>query len=151
MEIETNTEIEIRKRKKGYVANGELIGNSNTGKLHSPGCKAIGMMKDNHKVPTDGAHFIRCHWCHVTASSISDIIQDQADTMEVKICRDPKIISLFNQEGCLTCGSHNGIVKMFPDSSGVRLLGEEGLWWIYFECDDCSYQTAWWKLRRGSK
>jgi len=59
--IETNPKIEkisnIRP-KKGFSVNGTLIGNSNTGKLHTHGCKAIGMMREDHKIPTNGAHFI---------------------------------------------------------------------------------------------
>ena len=36
---------------------GCLIGNSNTGRLHSPECSAIDMMREDHKIPTDGGHF----------------------------------------------------------------------------------------------
>ena len=32
---------------------GCLIGNSNTGRLHSPECSAIHMMREDHKIPTD--------------------------------------------------------------------------------------------------
>ena len=43
---------------------GCLIGNSNTGRLHSPECSAIDMMREDHKIPTDGAQFTPCGWCH---------------------------------------------------------------------------------------
>ena len=43
---------------------GCLIGNSNTGRLHSPECSAIDMMREDHKIPTDGANFTPCGWCH---------------------------------------------------------------------------------------
>ncbi len=33
---------------------GCLIGNSNTGRLHSLDCSAIDMMREDHKIPTDG-------------------------------------------------------------------------------------------------
>lgn len=153
MKIETNTGIGKSgiERKKGYEPDGVLIGNSNTGKLHSHGCRAICMMREDHKVMTNGAHFTPCLWCHATASSISDLIQDQVDDLEARVCRDPNMNKLFSLEGCLTCGSKDGIVKMFHDPHGVRLLGEEGHWWIYFECSKCGYQTAWWKAKCRSQ
>ena len=33
---------------------GCLIGNSNTGRLHSPDCSAIDMMREDHKIPQTG-------------------------------------------------------------------------------------------------
>ena len=149
------TQIRIQKwcttlaNKKGYEPYGSLIGNSNTGKLHSPGCRAIDMMKEDHKVPTNGAHFTPCKWCHPTGSGqVNNPHQYQLeDQEETEICQDPKINQLFQQAGCLSCGSKDGIVKMYPHENGVRLLGEEGHWWIYFECN-CGYQTALWNVRQ---
>ena len=138
--------------KKGYEPYGSFIGNSNTGRLHSPGCSAIDMMKEDHKVPTNGGHFTPCKWCHAAGPEhLNNPTQDYGeDHMGIEICRDPKINRLFQQVGCLTCGSKEGIVKMFPDENGARLLGKEGRWWIYLECS-CGYQTAWWKAKRQLK
>ena len=36
---------------------GCLIGNSNTGRLHSPECSAIDMMREDHKIPAEGGTF----------------------------------------------------------------------------------------------
>ena len=149
------TKIRIQKwcttlvNKKGYEPYGSLIGNSNTGKLHSPGCRAIDMMKEDHKVPTNGAHFTPCKWCHPTEpEQVNNPHQYQLeDQEETEICQDHKINQLFQQAGCIYCDSKEGIVKMYPHENGVRLLGKEGRWWIYFECN-CGYQTALWKVRQ---
>jgi len=61
-----------------------------------------------------------------------------------------KVNELFHKTGCITCKSKEGVVKMFPDMHGVRLLGREGHWWIYFECS-FGYQTAWWKAKKYLK
>ena len=50
---------------------GCLIGNSNTGRLHSPDCSAIDMMREDHKIPTNGGHFTPCGWCHACGGEIS--------------------------------------------------------------------------------
>ena len=131
---------------------GCLIGNSNTGRLHSPECSAIDMMREDHKIPTDGAQFTPCGWCHACGRTHS-IATDQNNTEDpegTEICTDKKVNQLFHQTGCLSCQSKNGIVKMFPDKHGVRLLGRQGHWWIYFECT-CGYQTAWWKAKQKIK
>lgn len=135
--------------KKGYEPYGSLIGNSNTGKLHSPGCRAIDMMKNDHKVPTNGAHFTPCKWCYPAGpKQLEDPNKSKLeDQKQVEICQDPKINQLFQQVGCLTCGSKDGIVKMYPHEHGSRLIGKEGLWWIYFECS-CGYQNALWKAKQ---
>ncbi len=137
--------------KKGYVPGGYLIGNSNTRKLHAPGCRAIKMMNRTHIVPTDGAHFVPCKWCYAMDSSgTTNLDRFKADVLGTEVCMDPKINAIFDKVGCLTCGSKHGIVKMHPDDNGVRLVKEEGKWWIYFECD-CGYQTALWKAQNKLK
>ncbi len=84
-------------------------------------------------------------------SSISDLIQDQAEGPQIEVCRDAKLNRQLSQSGCVSCGSHQGVVKIFPDEHGARIVGKEGKWWIYFECQDCGYQTAWWKAFKGFK
>lgn len=148
--METMTRIQSEsialKNKKGYRPYGSLIGNSNTGRLHSPSCRAIDMMKKKHKVPTNGAHFTPCKWCHPKSRG-NPIQGNGEDRKDAETCRDPKINQLFHQVGCLTCGSKDGIVKMYPHEQGARLLGKEGRWWIYYECS-CGYQTALWKAKK---
>lgn len=138
--------------KKGYEPYGSLIGNSNTGRLHSPGCRAIDIMKEGHKVPTNGAHFTPCKWCYPAGpGQLDNPNQSQWDEHEeTEICQDPKINQLFQQVGCLICGSKDGIVKMYPHEHGSRLIGKEGLWWISFECS-CGYQTALWKAKQHKR
>lgn len=130
-----------------YHRDGEcLIGNSNTGRLHSLDCSAIDMMREDHKIPTDGAGFTPCGWCHACGTTHQDIFQEANEDPEgTELCMDKRIIQLFKQTGCATCSSKKGIIKMFPDPHGVRLIGKQGHWWIYFECEECGYQTAWWK------
>jgi hypothetical protein len=131
---------------------GCLIGNSNTGKLHSSDCSAINMMREDHKIPTEGGHFTPCGWCHacVGTSYNEQSHSNTEDPEGTENCMDKKMNQLFNLTGCLSCGSKKGVVKMFPDTHGVRLLGREGHWWIYFECS-CGYQTAWWKAKNYLK
>lgn len=129
---------------------GFLIGNSNTGRLHSPDCSAIDMMREDHKIPTDGPGFTPCGWCHACGGIINCGRHNSDDHEGIEICTDKKVNELFHQTGCLSCGSKKGLVKMFPDKNGVRLLGRQGHWWIYFECT-CGYQTAWWKAKKHLK
>ena len=68
--------IGIVENKKGYEKEGYLIGNSNTGKLHSPHCRAIKMMKNTHKVPTNGAHFKPCKWCYAMGEPKAPTLDD---------------------------------------------------------------------------
>jgi hypothetical protein len=150
---------------------GDLIGNSNTGKLHQPGCRAIDMMKDSHKVETDGFGFENCGWCHgksgyddkqsyldhfhekkkIAAAKIPTIVKTAIveDPEDVQICRDPRILKIFKESECINCHSKDGIVKMYPAEYGVRLLGDpHKRWWIYKECDHCGYQTSLRKVKQ---
>jgi hypothetical protein len=137
--------------RKGFEPDGELIGNSNTGVLHEPGCRAIEMMNHDHEVPTNGAHFRPCGWCKA-GSGINKTYQTRLNNKRniegLETCNDPKIIKIFDQ--CLSCGSPDGIVKMYPHEDGVRILGKQGKWWVYFECFDCGYETALWKAMNKS-
>lgn len=131
--------------KKGYVPGGYLIGNSNTGKLHSPGCRAIGMMKNTHKVPTDGAHFKPCKWCYATGSATYETLdkfnssRDEPD--DIEICYDKKVARIFLGVDC-DCGSHDGVIKMRLHDGGFKLLNREGKWWIWRECYSCGHQLS---------
>jgi len=40
-----------------------FIGNTNTGKYHVPGCGAVDMMREEHKVWTDGFGYEKCGLC----------------------------------------------------------------------------------------
>lgn len=134
------------KSQKGYEPNGELIGNSNTGVLHNPDCRAIDMMLEEHKVPTNGAHFTPCGWCHGHGKSNSRLDSYFSEDLPgTEICNDPKINRIFDK--CSSCGSDDGIVKMYPHKNGYKILQREGHWWIYFECHNCGYQTALWKVK----
>lgn len=130
-----------------------LIGNSNTNKVHSPGCRAIGMMKQEHMITTeDGEGYDSCGWCHAQGSirtpTQSHLKLTESDPIGTKICNDPYFINLFTLSGCLGCKGHEGTVKMFQDPQGATVKGEKGHWWIYLECDHCGYQTAWWKAEQ---
>jgi hypothetical protein len=136
-----------------YRDNECLIGNSNTGRLHSLDCSAIDMMREDHKIPTDGDGFTPCGWCHACGgTSYSGQSHNTTEDPEgTEICIDKKVNQLFHHTGCLSCRSKKGIVKMYPDIHGVRLIGRNGHWWIYLECDKCGYQTAWWKAKNKLK
>jgi hypothetical protein len=135
---------------------GDLIGNSNTGKLHEIGCRAIWMMKSEHKVPTNGDGFEPCGWCKGGSAlneykkiTLDNFHEEKfEDPRDIVICRDPRIEKIFRETGCIECGSKDGIVKMYPVPHGVKLLGKPGRWWIYFECSHCGYQTSLRKARQ---
>ena len=151
---------------------GDLIGNSNTSKLHQPGCRAIDMMKEEHKVETDGYGFENCGWCHgksdvdksylehfhekkknAAAAKIPTIVKDAIveDPEDVQICRDPRILKIFKESDCINCDSKDGIVKMYPAEHGVRLLGDpHKRWRVYNECSKCGYQISLRKIKQRS-
>jgi predicted nucleic-acid-binding Zn-ribbon protein len=148
---------------------GDLIGNSNTGKLHQPGCRAITMMNDSHKVETDGFGFENCGWCHgkddidqsyldhfhekKKIAAAKNVLPGRTsdDPEDIEICRDPYMNRIFKDSECPTCGSSNGIVKMYPAEHGVRLLGDpHKRWWVYNECSKCGYQTSLRKIKQRS-
>ena len=153
---------------------GDFIGNSNTGKLHQHGCRAIDMMKEEHKVETDGYGFENCGWCHgdsdnnqsymdhfhekkriadVKNSDVSkmEISIDPEDPEDIVICRDSRILKIFKDSGCINCDSKDGLVKMYPAEHGVRLLGDpHKRWWVYNECSKCGYQTSLRKVKQRS-
>ena len=152
---------------------GYLIGNSNTGKLHQYGCRAIDMMKEEHKVETDGFVFENCGWCHggsdsennqsyldhfhekkkIAAAKTSDvsvmeISVDITDPEDIVICRDERVLKFFKDKICVNCDSRDGIVKMYPTEHGVRLLCDlYKRYWIYKECSHCGYQTSLKKIK----
>lgn len=137
---------------KGFEPDGELIGNSNTGVLHEAGCRAIDMMNHAHEVPTNGAHFRPCGWCKPglgKSETYQTRLKNETKIEGLESCEDPRIIKIFHE--CLGCGSTDGIVKMYPHSDGVRILGKQGKWWVYFECFDCGYETALWKAQAKLK
>jgi hypothetical protein len=39
------------------------------------------------------------------------------------------------------------VLLAYPHDGG--LADKDGKkWWLYYECDDCGYQTSWWKIQR---
>jgi len=152
---------------------GDLIGNINTGKVHAIGCRAIGMMLEEHKKPTNGDGFEPCGWCKggndlnnynqyvldhfhnkkkvaAIKTEYPQMVVDE-DPEDIEICRDPRINKIFKDSECMTCGHTEGTVKMYPAEHGVRLLGDpHKRYWIYKECSHCGYQTSLRKLKMKS-
>ncbi|WP_158304890.1 hypothetical protein [Methanobacterium lacus] len=42
-------------------------------------CSAIDMIGEDHKIPTNGAGFTLCRWCHVCRTIHQDIFRRQSD------------------------------------------------------------------------
>lgn len=133
-----------------------LIGNTNTKRCHVPGCRAVGMIADKHRVVTDsGEGFpVNCKWCGAGGSSRSTDRQSVLNEYlpeGTKICDDPYFHDLFMKAGCLgSCYNQGkgvtGQILMFKDpDGGTKVQGHEGFWWVFMECTVCGYQTAWWK------
>jgi len=48
---------------------------------------------------------------------------------------------------CPTCGGEMDYdMQMYPHDGGIEVDGYEGKQWVYFECKDCGYCWALWKL-----
>ena len=77
--------------------------------------------------PHRGGHFTPCGWCHACeGTNCTHTNKNNTEDPEgTEICTDKKVNQLFNQTGCLSCQSKNGMVKMFPDKHGTRLLGRQ--------------------------
>lgn len=57
----------------------EYVGNTNTGKCHVPGCKAIDRMLPEHKVATDGTGFSKCAWCFSHPEKVEKVLEELLD------------------------------------------------------------------------
>lgn len=134
-----------------FDACGSYMGNIHTGVFHEFGCRDIDAMNEEHKVETnnDKGLYRPCGHCKPGMSRFLNLDTFKEDEpMGAKVCEDPAINRIFSKTGCLNCSSKDGIVKMYPHSDGVRLLGEDGKWWIYLECYSCGYDSALYKAKR---
>ena len=109
------------------------------------------MMREDHKIPTDGGHFTPCGWCHAGGGEISlNGNPALSKTLkELKFAWTKKLTNFSIRQDALVAGPNNEL-KMYPDIHGVRLIGRNGHWWIYRECD-CDNQMAWWKAKQKLK
>lgn len=142
-----------------------MIGNTNTKRIHDPGCRAVNMIAPEHRV--DGADlgtfWKLCKWCKVGGTERSirgykkamNFRQEEQSTFDeipgILDCHDPTFQKLFRATGCLACNSKLGTIKMMQDDKGVEVKGQNGRWWVFFECENCGYQTAWWKAYQRLK
>jgi hypothetical protein len=122
--------------------------NTNTGKIHEWGCRAIDMMRDDHKQEAYSLAGDPCGWCKPTGNEFQSRVDEQDSSMGISFCHEHAYLHLFAQTGCLSCGSKAGVVKKMPHDGGIPLKDETGKWWVFFECDKCHYQTAWWKAEK---
>ena len=98
------------------------------------------MMLEEHKVETEtGDEFTPCGWCHKAHEGYMPPTFE--DPLDSEVCRDPRVARIFHDIPC-DCGSHDGIIMMYPHTDGVRLLGKEGKYWIYRKCDHCGHQLS---------
>lgn len=128
----------------------QLIANTNTGKVHLQGCRAVDMMSEEHMWYTDtAAGWSACSLCGAGPEPVVDTVLDDfrlddftvEDPEVIVRCRDPEIRKLFQGFTC-DCGSHEGIVKMYEHPEGYRLTGKSGKWWLYIECSSCHHETS---------
>lgn len=127
-----------------------FIANTNTGKYHEFGCKAIDMMLEEHKLEVEsGEGWNPCHWCRPGLGDWQSVLSKRAfeEKNGVIICRDSRAQKILTEVGCLHCHAKSGEVVMYPHSGGQQVEGHPGKWWIYLECDKCGYQTALWKAQ----
>ena len=132
------------------------IGNKNTKRLHAPGCRAVPMIAPKHLAYSDnGEGFpVPCKWCgnkgHKKGGYQMTFDEYEILNMpEMKVCYDDRYIQIFEKTGCIQHigdgDKFKGMVLMYPHDNGVPVDGEDGLWWVFFQCSTCGYQTALWK------
>lgn len=130
------------------------VGNTNTKRLHSPGCRAVGMIAPKHVVYTEsgeGFHVL-CKWCgnqgYRKGKQESFDEYDIMNMSGVEICHDHNIIKAMEKVGCIDYGlfhkgENHGIVLMYPHEGGIPIEGREGKWWVFYQCEICGYQTSY--------
>lgn len=131
------------------------VGNTNTKRCHSPSCRAVPTIYPEHVEPTeDGKGFyVLCKWCGVqgepskSQTRLEDfkVVTKEEQDAGIQDCEDGLYKKLFEATGCITCKSKEGRILMYPHSGGVKVEGIPGLWWVFFECDKCQYQTSFQK------
>ena len=59
------------------------------------------MMREDHKIPTDGAQFSPCGWCHACGGTncVNTGQNNTEDHEGTEICTDKKVNQLFHQTG----------------------------------------------------
>lgn len=130
-------------KKDNMEDEGEYLGNTNTRVYHLWSCHYRDVILERHQVATDGAGFRPCGVCKPGLSGLFEATR-QADLFNYRErrCKDPRAGKIFDQTGCLKCGSHHGRVLMHPAQGGYKVKGESGRWWIYLECRECGYQSS---------
>ena len=133
----------------------DYIFNTNHNRTHYPECRAVThMMTEEHKLPVDETRGHLCGWCFrgTALDKEQTTLKEKSDAdhaIGAEICTDPNIRTIFKKAGCLNGCGNLGDIKMFPDQdAGIEISGRPGKWWVYFECYDCGYQTAWLKALR---
>lgn len=128
-----------------FIEGGEYMGNCHTGVYHSHGCGDILKMNTEHKVPTDNEKglYRGCGHCKPGLNEFLklDTFLSRDEPGDIELCEDPAVIRIFASVKC-NCGSHDGIIKMYPHEGGVRLLGHHTKMWIYRECYRCGHQLS---------
>lgn len=122
-----------------------MIGNNNTKKLHADGCRAIGMMKEEHKEhhlsDEELKKYSSCGWCHEPVGDAIDFEESLNTIIQDEVCTDPCLRKRLINLGC-QCGSHLGTVRMYPHHAGILVDGREGTWWVYFKCYECGHTSS---------
>jgi|GEM_PF-2194536 len=73
-------EVDLPGEELDLVQEGDLIVNTNTGKVHRAGCRAINMMKPEHIWHTDTTEGLSlCAWCHKKSAVLSVVDQVTMD------------------------------------------------------------------------
>jgi len=123
-----------------------FVFNKNHNRTHVPGCRAVGMMnRVKNEIIVDEPKGHICLWCGASLGHGQTTL-DSDRVRGVEICTDPYIRDIFKKAGCLNGCGNLGDIKMFPDESGVEVEGRKGKFWVYFECFECGYQSAFWKI-----
>lgn len=136
------------------------VGNTNTKRLHLPGCRAVPMIAPEHYEPSeDGEGFyVLCKWCKCQGyrkgqTALDDfrgepmkenyqIIEEYTEGGNIEVCHDEVYLKLFEEVGCISGHGNQGVVLMYPHGGGVPVEGCPGLYWVFFVCSHCGYETS---------
>ena len=118
-----------------------FVFNKNHNRTHVPGCRAVGMMnraKNEVRVEEPQGHI--CKWCGAIRHRNQTTL-DSDRVRGVEICTDPYVRDIFKKAGCLNGCGNLGDIEMYRHDDGVTVDGRKGLWWVYFRCFECGYET----------
>lgn len=58
------------------------------------------------------------------------------------------IESIIHEMGCITCGSREVTLQMYPHPNGIMIEDIENKQWVSIKCGECGDEVALWKVEK---